>query len=399
MIPLLLITCLLQDPAPPPPAAQAPAPAAEVKPAPPPSSGEDRLERLVGGEAAPAAEPDVDAKLAQPQDPFASWPPLNSAALIVNEELVTQRDILRGAVRRAREQGRTSLTARQQEQMASEELNDRAKSMLEIQGGKDLGFDVEQVDRMVNRYMDMQTERAGGVTRLAEGLKREDKDSFARREDILAYVNTKLWTESVTGESPGPGGRVMRDNYVRPGRALFEYRKALKLQPKTRAVETTQLILTLGEPPFAPGAEERLQRRLEELRTRIENGEDMGELADQFGATKKGQRGRAPFLTISTVRKTNPEIGAYLETAKVGELSPVLPYRQEGRVFGYAVLRVEEFKLDKVENFDEPQGQLRCLAGLKVGLEENRINSGLNDLMAAAFVWPPQNFASSRPAP
>lgn len=389
---LLLSLCLLQEPASQIPPAPAPEATQEKPAAPkPPRSREDRFEARV------TEEPQVptDPVAAKPVDPYPGWQEFNRPALIVNEELLTLRDIQRGVARRIREQQRKDPDM---QFMIAEEVTARARNMLQIQGGKDLGFDPEQVDRMVSRYMTRQTESVGGVTRLAEGLKREDKDSFARKEEISDYVNGKLWTESVTGLSPGPGGRVMRDPFVRPGRCLFEYREALKNQPKTRAVETTQLILTLGNPP-APGADERITRRLEELRARVENGEDMGELAELYGATEKGKRGRSPFLSLAALRKSNPEIAGFLDQAQVGELSPVLPYLQAGKRAGYIVVRAEEFRVSPVEPFDDPAGQRRCLLAYRDRLDNYRLQKGLSDLLAAAYVWPPLSLGGPESTP
>jgi len=393
MIFLLTFLGLLQEPTPPTPPAPEPPAAQEQAPQPkPPRSREDSFEDLVSEDApaAPSAPPP-----AAPVDPYPGWQELNRDALIVNEEVLTLREIQRGVARRAREQQRPNPNV---QFMLAEEVTARARTMLQVQGGKDLGFDIELVERMVDNTMKRQTEIAGGVTRLAEGLRKDDKDSFARREEIRDWVHGKLWTESTTGKSPGPGGRVRHDHYARPGRCLFENREALKNQPKTRAVETTQLILLLGK-PAAPGAGERNVRRLEELRERVQNGEDMGELAELYGATEKGTRGRSPFLLLAALRKSNPEIGAFLDRAAVGELSAVLPYLQDGKVAGHIVIRPEQFRVAPVDDFGTPEGQQKSMAAYSERMDNYRVQMGLTELLAAAYVWPPQSFSPSPSAP
>jgi hypothetical protein len=349
------------------------------------------------GRVAESPKTDADADKPAPAapivDPYASWVELNRAALIVNEELLTWRDIQRGVVRRIRAQKRQNPD---QQRLLEEEIVDRARVMLQIQGGKDLGFDPELVDRMVTKYLERQTELAGGVTRLAEGLKREDKDSFVRKDEVYSYVYSKLWTESATGETPGPGGRIMRDRYVRPGRALFEYREELKNLPKTRTAVITQLLILLGKPP-APGAEERAVARLEDLRARVENGEDMGALAEQYGSTIKGTRGLSEPPLLVGLRSTNPRIADFLDQAKVGELSPVLPFIERGVQTGFIVVRPEEYKVDTIADFNTPEGQLKRMVSDLERLDKRRIQVGLAQLLAAAYVWPPEAFPSANP--
>ncbi len=392
MILLYLALLFLQDPAPTPEQPPTPPPQEPEKPTPPPRSREDRLEGRIASD--PAAKPELEAPAAaKPIDePAPPKPPvnprlkLNSCALIVNEEPVTMLDLQRGVQRRIRDQKRPASDA---EAMFNEELADRARALLEIQGGKDLGFDPAQVERIVRAQMERQTEDMGSVTRLALELKRDDMDSFERKDEWASYVNRRLWEESVTGKSPSPGGRVSNDRYVRPGWAQLVQRQAAREQSKNRTVQVTQLALGLE----APGSVERAKKRLEDLRARIEQGEDMGELAEQFGGTKKGTRGLSDFMIIEGLRITNPDAAAFLDKAEVGELSPVLDFFDKaGNLAGYMVLRPEEFKLVPVEPFDEPEGQRGWVESQRNRIQDWRINNGLSDLLQAAYVWPPNVF-------
>ncbi len=401
MIHLYFALLLLQDPAATPqqlPTAPAQEPAKQTTP---PRSREDRLEGRIAADPAAKAEGETPLATKPAEDPTPPKPAvnphpgflkLNSCALIVNEEPVTMLDLQRGVQRRIREKKRPASDA---EAMFNEELADRARALLEIQGGKDLGFDPAQVERIVRDQMERQTEEMGSVTRLALELKRDDMDSFERKEEWASYVNRRLWEESVTGKSPSPGGRVSRDRYVRPGWAQLVQRQAAREQSKNRTVQVTQLTLSLD----APGSEERAKRRLEVLRVRIEQGEDMGELAEQFGATKKGTRGLSDFMNIAGLRATNPDVAAFLDKAGVGELSPVLNYLQNGKLIAFIVVRAEEFKVPQIESFDDPVGQRGWIESQRVRVQDWRINDGLSDLLQAAFVWPPNVFRAPEQKP
>ncbi len=316
---------------------------------------------------------------------MAGWTKINAAVLIVNEDMATMFELQRGVARRMRDPRRGGADP---ERMFNDELGERARHMLEIDGGKNLGFDPQAVQRFVRDTLQRQAEEAGSVTRLAADLKRDDITSFDRKEEVNDYVNRMLWEQSVTGKAASPGGRVSRDRYVRPGWAMFAQRVAVRRQSENRTVQVTQLVLTLG----APGSAERAKRRLEELRLRILNGEDMGELAEQLGASEKGTRGLSSFLNVELLRANNPPVGDFLAKAEAGELSEVLEYYDRGRLAGYILVRPEEYKLAPVEAFDEPRGQRVWIEGQRQRVSDRRIQTGLVDLLSGAYVWPPQIF-------
>ncbi|HUR29385.1 MAG TPA: hypothetical protein VM509_14445, partial [Planctomycetota bacterium] len=355
---------------------------------------EDRLEgRIAAGEAKPAepaatdpAKPETaPAGPAKPDDGFTV---VNAPALIVNEEVVSMLDIRRIAQRNMREKKRPNADP---QQLFNEAINDGARQLLEIQGGKDMGFEPELVAKYVDTLLQREVEQYGSVTKLAEELKREDKDSFARRDEVFARVNSQLWQESISGRGRGPGGRAWRDAYVRPGRALFEQREAARNQVANRTVKLTQLVVDFGNPP-GPDGKARAERLIKDYRERIENGEDMGELAELYGGADKGSRGLTPDFRVSGLAANYPELAAFLEHAGPGELSPVLPFTRNGELFGYMLIRPEEFKVAPVEPFDDPRHQEGWMESSRSRVARQREQIGLMELLQAAYVWPTQDF-------
>ncbi len=140
---------------------------------------------------------------------------------------------------------------------------------------------------------------------------------------------------------------------------------------------------------------ERAKKRLEDLRQRVENGEDMGALAEQFHACKPGTRGLTDFMPIDSLRGENPEVAAFLDTAQVGELSPALDFHDGGKMVGYVVARPEEFKSTPIESFDDPRGQRTWIDGHRERIKKMRIDAGLMELLGAAYVWPPEVFRAT----
>lgn len=375
----------------------------------PPRSREDRLEDRLAPEPGGAANtagkgsvPEAGADSAAPapeatpagptgtpppapEDPKAGWQTFNSCALIVNEEPVTLMDLQRGVQRRAALQKRGG---RDREVMFSEEIVDRARILLEMQGGKDLGFNPEQVDRFVRQKLKEDQEQAGSITQFAAELKQEGLNSFERKEEYYARVHRLLWEESVTGRGASPGGRVSQDSYVRPGFALFVQREAARRQDQSRSVKATQIVLRAD----GPGGAERTRQRLEDLRRRIENGEDMGELSEQVGGCVPGTKGLTDFLSLQGLSAANPAVGAFLDKAEPGELSPSLEFMVDGKPAGYILVRPEEYKVAKIPPFDDPAGQRNWIKGQAQREADLRVQMGLGKLLEAAYVWPPNLF-------
>ncbi|MEO6711266.1 MAG: hypothetical protein ABI054_06030 [Planctomycetota bacterium] len=393
-----LVLALLQDPAPQNPVLQPPATTAPVQEQ-PARTAEDRLEGRIAGEADPTpqepAKPEPEPAPAPPvEDPSDGWQSVNALLLIVNEEPVTKLEIQRGMQQRIRAQKNPKPDLNQ---MRSAEIEARTVALLEIQGGKDLGYDPAMIARFVEKKFDEQIEMMGSLTKLAEALKAEDLNSTVRREEIEAQVYRTVWTWSVTGQGAGPGGRVTRDRFVRPGLARFNQREAARSQVAERTVDLTQIIIGFGK-PVAPGASERIKAQLEDLRARIENGEDMGELAEQVGSATKGSRGM-DRLGVERLKRNYPEVGAFLETAKPGDLSPVLPFMQDQQQIGWMLIRPEEFKLPAIEGFDTPANQQGWIEGQRRRIEKMRIREGLMELARSAYVWPPEAFRAPEPEP
>jgi hypothetical protein len=188
---------------------------------------------------------------------------------------------------------------------------------------------------------------------------------------------------------------VFRDRFARPGRVLFEARESRDQEAKNPKVVMTQLIIQLRR-PAAPGTEERIKADLEDLRARVLHGEDMGELADQYGSLGKKEvpRGVSKPIPISSLRATNPEAARFVEGAQIGDLSPVLPYLQGGELAGYMVLRPDEITTGKVPLFEDPKAQRVWMDNHLSRKDLMRTQGGLVDLLEAAYVWPPQTFAT-----
>jgi parvulin-like peptidyl-prolyl isomerase len=334
----------------------------------------------------PQAEPAAPPSQGRPT-PDEGWVPYNRVELIVNEECLTNAEIV-AAVRRSKKpfSGEQELL-RQFRAQADEQV----REILMIQGGRDLGFDDKLIQRLVDDRFAELKESAGSASLWSRQLAEENVDTIAWRTDKRAEVYGTVWRSAVTGRSQGPGGRPYVDSYVRPGRLRFESEhNAGKLDQPARVV-----LQQLRVEPSRAGGDEQARLLAEELRRRIAAGEDFGELAELYEAAAPGSGARLPPIAEADLASF-PEVLAFVRGAQPGELSEVLPRRVEGGALGYELFRLVERHEARAAKLTDPELQRDMARALRNQLDNYHINSGLQRLLEAAYVWTPE---VSRPEP
>jgi hypothetical protein len=340
---------------------------------------------VAAAQVAPQSSPAQIPPEAAPTKSEGTWRPLNQPALIVNEEIVTMFELQTTVERAARESKPPKTTPPEKQMLLNQVVTERAKEMLRVQAGKDIGFDPEMVQRIVDRVLEEEKEDAGTLSHLGELLAKDEKDRFTREEEVYSYIFGRLWEESVIGKSPSQGGRASHDRYIRPGRLWFEYRD---LPTPSVEVQLTQLIITIRKDETP----EQARVRTEEFRQRILAGEDMGKLADDFGSTRPNSRGLSDYLPVNKVKPNYPEIYAYLEKAQPGDISEVLPYKVDQTQRGWIVARLEDRRAPVIPPFDDQKYQRGLADDVQRSLDNLRSGLGLEGLLKAAYVWPPDAF-------
>ena len=318
------------------------------------------------------------------------WVPLNNVALIVNEECVTSMDIQREVYFVARRNQIPNDDLQGMKRVQVGVFSQLASSMLEQQAGQDLGFSPEQVERIADDQMEREKERAGSISLLAEDLARREKDSLTLRTETKSYIYGRLYRDAATGKGPSPGGRPSVDHYVRPGRLYFEHRNQQLLQVENRKVQFTQLIVA------EPEGLEPSRNLIEELRQRIVDGDDMGDLAERYGRANKGTRGQSDFLQVSRLKEP---FRSFLTHAEIGDLSEIHPFEHEGEVIGYIVIRVDDVQQPELPEFSDRRNQQAFEKKVGESLEQQLILEGLETLAEAAYVWPPGALTGGPPQP
>jgi hypothetical protein len=317
------------------------------------------------------------------------WKDLDLVLQIVNEQILTTREFLRDYARLTRKRPVSSKAeAREAE---SQIRSERVKDALRVQAGQDLGIDPAQLDRQVRDIMRRTQERLKGSTGMAAYLKDRDRTLFEEQELTRDSIHALFWDNYVTGEgSIGANTRPSRDLYVRPGYLKYTYRQCT-LHPELLSViggsAPTVVLQQLFLEPGAPGSEAD-STLAEDLRRRILDGEDMGDLVDLYDArSNKQNRGVTEPYAEARLMEGDPAVGAFVRDAKPGDVSEVLPFQSKDKSY-LRLVRLVERTTAVVPVLESAEVQGKLSERIREDLSEWRRSEAFRDLVRASYVWP-----------
>jgi hypothetical protein len=310
--------------------------------------------------------------------------PLNRVQVIINEECITAADVQAQVARMGQAISSEQELAQAFQLVATNEIVHRLKA----QAGKDMGFEPDMVSRFVRDQIEGQKERAKSAAKLGEFLAQTGTDSAQHYETTEDYILAELWTRSVVGRFPGPGGRPYVDRYVRPGLLVYESERRegeLELEEK---VVLQQLVAD----PRRTGSLASAKELAEELREEILAGEDFARVAEDGECAAPGTGGiQEPHPRDNLMRI--PELADFLADAQVGDVSEVLPYRDaDGVLRAWRVIKLLDVLRESAGSFTDPDYQKMLTENRQQELDTYREDVALNGLLKAAFVWPPEAF-------
>lgn len=283
-----------------------------------------------------------DAEPAGPPPVDGAWQDFDGVALIVNNEIVTLRE-LNNLLRDARSEG-AGTTAEEANEMLSQVAETTVTIALQTQAGRELGIPAEAVAETVERYLDDQR-RSKSAKETETWLQTEGAaDLGVLRQQVTRELYRSFWIQGEVGRGTS-WGRAYTDRYVRPG----QLREAYIINEGMLSDPATYRLQFLVLPAAAWGDAETAKEALEGFRADIEGGADMGALVDEFGAVLRDSRGITDWVPAPNI--TDPAIQAFCAEAGEGALSPVLPLSSpSGGLEGYQLVRV----VARIEGQDAP---------------------------------------------
>ena len=321
---------------------------------------------------------------------------LNRLELIVNDRCLTRRELDIEVYRAFQRTQGAALTEEGRARLVNDIVGAQIDALLKTQGGKDLGFDEALVRRLVTDHHERREERAGSASRLGDELANFDLDSGTYYEDTESYVLSQLWTGAVQGYYPGPGGRPYVDTFIPPHRLRFEYERGKGLAD----LETTVTVQEIAIDARLVGDVREAKAVIDDLRARIELGEDFGQVGLEAGALRRDTLGIHADLREQDLTRV-PGLDEFLPGAEPGDVSQVLPVRdrETDTLQGFRIVKLVSRERPEPPPFEDPKLQSRLTEDIRRARDQIRVEVALGELREAAYVWPPRLFGRSAPPP
>ena len=346
------------------------------------------LAQSVGSPTSPQVAPAEDAVL-PPLAPR-SRKPIDRPVGVVHDRLITEWDWQRLMMMKPPAEDVTAPEDRNRHAQAV--LNERIDELLQALAGRDM-LDREMIDALNQRRMDEFIKAQGGRVQTSEFLRERGGTPEELRNALEEDLFRRAWTESVTGKSVGPAGRVSADRYVRPGQMYAMYQLE-STRPSAAWVqllggEHERIVLqVLIVPVDAQGTTAALLRA-KELAGRANKGEDFTQLVRAFSATAENDGLLQPHPThtmaaLSEKLHGDDQLLEFVEGARVGDISlPLLKAETSSGLPAVHVYRLHERRPAQVPDFMDRKTQDAIEQEILQVMDQRRLDHGMDRLRRA----------------
>lgn len=308
--------------------------------------------------------------------------------VIVNDEILTNRQIMRVAVRRIPEGAQP--TPQEYQALQNSVAKDLIQQRLQMQGGIDMGFQPEAVERIVSSNMERQIDAAGGVIQMADKVNQGERSVNERKAALRKDLYRYSWDRAITGVSAGVSGRTYRDRYVRPGRIQLYHEQLQNGRLGAEAIGGTSALYSLQElllPIPSESEAEQTRVKAEELYSELREGADFTKIIQSQAKPAENGGMLPPMTGLALARNGGSEVAAFALSAAPGELSRPMPIVINGRLLGWRIMKLIKSEKPILPLFSLPQTQSALIKVLQDETDEHRRNTGIKALSDGAYVW------------
>lgn len=340
--------------------------------------------------AAPTlAAQDVSVSTA-PEEGQEGWLDFDGVALIVNDEIVTLRELneLLGKARASS----AATTPEDSKELLEKVAENEVTVKLQTQAGAELGIAPEDVDRTITRYLADQRRNKSAEETETWLRTQGAADLGEMRRDVTAELYRSFWVEGQRGKGAA-GGRPFRDRYVRPG----QLNEAYLVNRERLGDPTTFRLQFLVLATNAWGDAETAREALVGFRKEIQAGADMGSMVDEYGAVLRESRGISEWMPLGQI--PDPAVKEFCTGAKEGALSEVteIPGPDE-TIQGYQLVRiVSRIEGQEPPKFGDADLQTKLEILLQRSWDEDRLTRGSDELWQSAFIRGPSRLQITPP--
>lgn len=328
------------------------------------------------------------------QDPAATtdtparpWVTVDRIVMVVNQDIFTASRLQRDLT--ALERTRKLTTDTEKRAAEAHILGENVKKRLRVQAGANLGVDEKLIDARVAESLEQMKRRENGSVGLSKFLASRDVAGPDVRRILRDDIYEQIYRDGVTGDAPGPLGRVIADQYVRPGSLLLLYQQAIDRPAEMDALEGAVGRVRFQQIVFdveAAGGPEAARGLAQALLGRIAAGEDVAALAREHGG---GSGDGVTDVEEARLRDLFPDIAAFTDSAEPGQVSEPIETSSRGKTT-LRIVRFVDRQAARVPDFSEAKVQETLRERAKQRLEQYRLESGYGALLRSSYVWPPE---------
>jgi hypothetical protein len=254
--------------------------------------------------------------------------------------------------------------------------------LLEIQAGKDLGLNAEEVDSFSRRALEDER-REKGAQALAEELRAEGLDALTRAATQTDEIYEIFWRYKITGQGRAGSERPIRDRFARPSqlRAYYAVNKERLAEPPLVTFQT------LAVSAANAGGSDEARALLEEVRDRALQGEDFAELVEEYG--EAANAGIQEPVLLSSI--ADAELRDFAGTAAPGDFAAIQPTAElgpDGQPLGFRLVRLVASQAGlPAPEFDAPRVQSWLSLRYLRSQDEVRLTAARQRISRDANLW------------
>ena len=309
--------------------------------------------------------------------------------VIVNDEILTFRQLMRVVHRKIR--AGVNPTEEEFVALTNRVGRDLMQERLQTQGGVDMGFEPQEVERRVTNLLERRINDAGGAIQLADELSQSPVSLNDQKVSLRREIYQQKWEKAITGLGVGVKGRVYRDRYVRPGKLQLHYEQLKNGRLGVEAIGGTPALYSLQElilPISSEADAEQVRVQAERLSSELSRGADFTQIIRAQPRPTEND-GMLPQLTgIALVRSKGKDSAIFAISAATGEVSKPIPDLSRGRLTGWRIMKLIKTEKPILPSFSDPKIQAALRRTIQKEMDSYRRDVGIQALRDGAFIWP-----------
>ncbi len=260
-------------------------------------------------------------------------------------------------------------------QQVMRQLTDRE---LEIQAGENEGFDPVRIAQIAQQQTKKNANERGAAF-FADELRAQGASVADVENQTADSLYSQLWRSKQLGTDLGFSERMARDRYIRPGmlKSIFRVSRDMINPGK---VELRFFVLDSA----AVGGDQAAEDYLNDVKERVQDGEDFGEIIRGEASEGQSNGGLQPSMAIPRI--AFPELREFALKGEIGSFGPLVRLPRQDRTI-YLLARLEDRQDQVPPNFEDGPLQYKFRRQIRLSVDDRLLRSGHDKLRKSGYLW------------